>query len=307
MPLEHVLTDVDSLPLLALKYLGDASRASEIADYNNLSYPYLVQDRAYLWNYFGSGYITAIRSSVENPLVLKKGWTFKTKPSLVTGGVVKTFKIIEDMVVPAGVQTCYIPLRCTLLGSFGNVTENTITEVGEDTALLSGAQFLSIRNEAKFTGGRFLDVLPTGSTIYIPTDSSEVVSENMDRVLELIGGEDLILDPNGNLVFEVGGDLASASGADNIRYAVADRLKAGLGSILQHSEYGTDYEELIGSPNLANRERLIEIAIYQSLAQEDRITEVSVNSLTVSGTTISLYITYKVAISGMLDELKLMV
>ena len=45
MIIEHVLTDIDSLQSLALTYYGDAARGGEIADYNKLSYPYILQNK----------------------------------------------------------------------------------------------------------------------------------------------------------------------------------------------------------------------------------------------------------------------
>lgn len=181
----------------------------------------------------------------------------------------------------------------------------TITEVGDETLQLSDIQFLSITNELNFSGGKPIDVRVTGDTLYIPTDYSAVAPEDIKKMLDLIGGEDLVLDDYGNLVIEDGGDLASVHGSDNIRYAVTSRLKTELGDLLHHPEYGTDFQELIGSPNIANREKLMEIAVYRSLVQESRITNVSVDNMAIDGTTINLYISYNVAINGMPDQITL--
>jgi len=305
MIVEHILTDIDSLQSLALTYLGDATRGGEIADYNKLNYPYILQDREELNDYFGSGYIAIVRSNSQTSTLIKKGWTFKTKSSLFTGNTTRVFGVIEDTLVPAGEQTYEIPLRCTVPGNFGNVMAGTVTEVGDDTLQLSDIQFLSITNELNFSGGKPIDVRVTGDTLYIPTDYSEVAPENIEKILDLIGGEDLVLDDYGNLVIEDGGDLASVHGSDNIRYAVISRLQTELGDLLHHPEYGTDFQELIGSPNIANREKLMEIAIYRSLVQESRITNVSVDNMTIDGTTINLNISYNVAINGMPDQITL--
>ena len=305
MIVEHVLTDVDSLQSLALKYLGDATHGEEIANYNRLSYPYIVKSKEDLHDFFGSGYITIVRANYQTAVVIKKGWTFKTRPSLLTRNTTRIFEVSEDTVIPAGVQKYSIPLRCTVPSSFGNVMEDTITEVGDNTAQLSGIQFLSIRNESKFSGGRPLDVLTVGDAIYIPTESSEVAPEDATVMLNIMSGEDIVLDVSGNLIIENGGDLASSYGYDNIKYAVTARLKTEFGDLLHHPEYGTNFQELIGKPNLANRENLMEIAIYRSLVQETRITEVSVDSLVVEGTSIFLDVSYKVAINGLRDRVTL--
>ena len=305
MILEHVLTDFDSLQSLALKYLGDASRGREIADYNKLNYPYVLQDKHDLEGFFGSGYVTVTRANYQTSALIKEGWTFKTKSGPLTRNTIRIFEVSEDTNIPAGVQSYKIPLRCTVPGSFGNVIGYTITEVGENTKQLSNIQFLSVYNEQQFSGGRPLNVAIVGSTLYIPTESNTTAPDDAVKMLALIGGEDLVLDDSGNLVIEDGGDLASAYGMDNIRYAIASRLKSELGDLLYHPEYGTPFQDLIGRPNLSNRENLMKIAVYRSLAQESRISEVSISSLVVDGTSVLLDIAYKIAISGVPDNMSI--
>lgn len=307
MIVAHSLVDTDSLPSLALKYLGSALRAGEIADYNRLSYPYILRDKSELKEFFGSGYVTITRANYRTPLIIRKGWTFQTNPSLFTGNTTRVFEVVEDTVMDAGVTTCIVPLRCTVSGSFGNVMGFTITEVGLNTAQLSGAQFLSIYNELEFSGGRSLDVLVTGDTIYIPTDYSAVVPDDIEKMLDFIGGEDLVLDIEGDLVIEEGGDLASVHGVDNIRYAVTARLKTEIMDFTYHPEYGTDIQDLVGRPNVASREKLMEIAIYRSLAQENRITGVTIYNVSIAGTTVSVDLLYKVAMNGVSDRVTLVI
>jgi len=303
--IEHVLTDADSLQSLALTYLKDATRWGEIADYNRLRYPYILRSKEDIKDFFGSGYITIVRSGYQNEALIQKGWTFKTESSLLTGNTVRVFEVIEDTVIPAGVQQYDVPLRCGIIPSFGNVMEYTITEAGDNTVQLSGIQYLSIYNELKFSGGRTLDVRITGESIYIPVASTIMAPEDAIKMLSFLGGEDILLDDTGNLIIEDGGDLASISGTNNIRYAVASRLKSEINDIAQHPEYGTDLQDLIGSPNISNREKLMEIAVYRSLAQESRITEVSIVSLTVTGTSVLLSLTYKLSMNGASDSITL--
>jgi len=307
MIVEHRLTDIDSIQSLALRYLKDATRWGEIVDYNRLRYPYILRDKESLKSFFGSGYITITRINYQTAVTIKKGWTFKTKSGLMTGSTVRVFEVVEDTIVPAGVPQANIPMRCTVPGNFGNVMSYMITEVGDNTAQFSGIQFLEIYNEFKFSGGRTLDVKVTGDIIYIPTEYVGVAPEDVEKTLELIGGEDLLLDDLGNLVIEEGGDLASVHGSDNINHAVTARLKTELGDLIQHPGYGTPYQELIGKPNLANRTKLMEIAVYRSLAQESRITDISIDHLAIDGTSVRLSISYKPAVGGTPGNLSLVI
>jgi phage baseplate assembly protein W len=305
MAIEHTLLDMDTLPSLALQYLGDATRWKEIADYNRLEYPYLIQDKEALKGYFGSGYITLVRANYQSGTTIKQGWQFKTKANAATGNIIKTFEVIEDTLIPAGSPIGYIPLRCTVPGSFGNVVPYMIVEVGDNTAKLSGISFLAIYNEQAFTGGKDLSLRATGDVIYIPTDASEVIPEDITKMIDRVGGTDLVLDAEGNIVFAPGGDLASVVGVDNIAQAITSRIMTEVGDLTLHPEYGTEMQELIGSPNLLSREKLMEVAVLRALSQEDRVSDTTINTLTLEGTSVFIDISYKISVSDTPQNLSL--
>lgn len=304
MAIAHVLTDIDSLQSLAVHYLGDASSWQAIADYNRLEYPYLLKDKSALKDLYSKGYITIVRANFNADLVIRKGWTFKTKPSIFTGGMVKTYEVVQDTLIPAGVSTGFVPLRATAPGSFGNAMEYMITEPGEEL-LANNVQLLSIYNEANFTGGTDLRVKVTGDTIYIPTDATDTAPEDVGKMLEMIGGEDLVLDAEGELVFQAGGDLASVSGVDNIKQAVIARLTTEVGELLAHPTYGTEIPDLIGMATPYNLNKLAEINVIRALNEEDRITNPTVNKIAVEGSSAFLDVSYDVAVTDTKQNLKL--
>ena len=166
---------------------------------------------------------------------------------------------------------------------------------------------MSVSNDLPFTNGTDSVVLASGDSIYIPTTSDEVLPEDTKKMLELIGGEDLVLEADGDIAIEIGGDLASVSGANNIRYAVATRITTELGDLIVHPDYGTEFQDLIGSPNIANRVNLMEIAVLRALSLEDRIKDVVINDLTVDKTSVYLDISYSIALTGTADGLSLTV
>lgn len=276
MAVKHTITRFDSLQSLALKYLDDATLWKQIADYNKLDYPYIVSSEAELSELHSKGYVTVVRRSYTSDLTVPKGWQFETEPVPYSGNAIKYFEVIEDTTIPAGISTWDILCQCITPGTFGNVAEYTISRSSSTNAAASSIAFATVYNKAQFTGGKNYNVKVVGDTIYIPADSAAAAPEDIKKMLNIIGGTDLLLDTDGDIQFSGAGDLASVTGADNIRYAVRDRIATDLGEYTLHPEYGTDMQDLIASANIANRTDLIELAILNSLNQEDRITDVSV-------------------------------
>jgi len=302
MATAHVLAYMDTLQSLALQYLGDATSWTTISDYNNLASPYIVSSKDDTYQFYGSGYATVIRSNTAENATVRKGCQFKTKPTLFEGSVTRTFEVTEDTVIPAGVATAYLPLRCTAPGTFGNVMEYMITEAGSNLDSFSDTAFVAIYNEACFTGGCDINVLIVGDTIYIPVSSSEeAITQN--STADYVNGEDLVLDIYGNLVFDdSGGDLSSASGALNVKYAVIARVTTMLNELTMHPTYGSEVQDLIGNPNIANQTKLIEVAVLRALASEDRIDNVTINSVTTLGTSVSVDISYTLTSNSTSDS-----
>jgi phage baseplate assembly protein W len=68
-------------------------------------------------------------------------------------------------------------------------------------------------------------------------------------------------------------DLAVATGVDNLRQALIDRLLTRRGELaaLGHPEYGSRLYELIGRPNSATQRNLAKLFVLEALAQELRV------------------------------------
>lgn len=71
-------------------------------------------------------------------------------------------------------------------------------------------------------------------------------------------------------------DLVAARGVDNMRQAIANRLKTRQGELaaLGHPGYGSRHHELIGEPNVPRTRNLIKLYVLQSLRDEPRIEKV---------------------------------
>lgn len=300
MATEHILTQSDSLLSLAEQHLDDPARWLEIAEYNKLDAPYLVANRLEAVDMlYSSGYLTIKRSSFANDLFIPKGSTFKTKPYLI-GGLVKVFATTEDTIAKANEPVFYIHVRSTVSGDYGNVEPGLITEPGEELAH-ANINFASLSNEKPFTGGSNKRILTIGDTIYIPSEDGNNVAESADieTMLNLLGGEDLALEPmtgyERSFTADGFGDIKSVNGLANIEQAVIDRLMTEKGELPLHPEYGTDLATVIGTAQTPYSAKLAEIEIYESLAYEDRITDVDISRVEIVGTTVYVDLTYKPA------------
>jgi phage baseplate assembly protein W len=68
----------------------------------------------------------------------------------------------------------------------------------------------------------------------------------------------------------------AARGVDNMRQAIANRLKTRQGELaaLGHPGYGSRHHELIGEPNVPRTRNLIKLYVLQALRDEPRIEKV---------------------------------
>jgi phage baseplate assembly protein W len=288
---------------LALQYFGDASRWQEIADFNQLQYPYIVDDIKELDQFYARGYLTVERATTNNSAIVRKGWIFKTKPDFFLGGVIKLYEVTEDTTFPAGVLKADVPIQSVFYGTFGNTMEYMVTELDDSTKAQSTIQFTAVYNEAPITGGQDVNAKVTGDVIYIPVDSTEVKPDDISKLIQIIGGEDLTEAVMG-VVFNDDGDLGTVSGTDNIKQAVSARLMTELWELSQHPEYGTELTEIIGTPNIFNKEKLAEIAILKALSYEDRIKDTIINTVTIDKDKIYIDLSYAISINGQNDRLQ---
>lgn len=288
MAVEHILTESDTLHSLAEQYLGDPNRWGEIVTYNGISAPYIVSTAEEKNNVFGNGFVRVQRTS-SRARTIPKGWTMTTQPSII-GGSVKTFRVTEDTLLPAGQVFGYIHVTCTVPGSYGNIPNNTVMELGKEFEQ-AGIRFATVTNEVAFTGGRDTHVLTIGDSLFIPTEDTQYLApKSLREMSELIGDEDLALYP------EVGyqratdtdsyGDIATVKGLENIIQAVNDRLMTEVGDLPLHPTYGTNLPSLIGTAMKPYTKKMVELEIYEALSYEDRIENVRITSLEIINTTV---------------------
>lgn len=295
MAVQHVITDTDTLELIADLYFNDPSKRMAIIDYNGLDYPYIVPNRAAIYDYYASGYLTMTRASSGGGVVLKAGSTFATKASMIDG-IIKEYEVTTDTMLTAGDLNPCVLVRCRVAGNFGNVLPNTITEIGNIMA--SGPlTIVGVNNPQGFVNGREATVKAVGDVLFIPVDITDLTMAaptDINSYLTELGGEDIDL-TGGQISFE-NGDLKSISGLANIVQAIVFRLVTERMEYPLHPPYGTDH--VIGAPQLPYAERLEELNILESLAQENRIQDSQILELSYEATAMLITIAFRPAGAG---------
>lgn len=301
MAIEHILSDADTIQGIGVKYNVPWNT---IVDYNSLEYPYTLTSLQAYNELYASGYITVTRALYASALTFYAGSTFLTEVD--AQGIQRAYELVENTTIPAGADTGYLYVRCTNFGTFGNTIPNSVILPGKlNTSLGANVSALVITNQQAFANGTDATVRVTGQPIYIPTseDTSAVVAINADSYITKLGGEDLMLSPDGDLLDDGFGDLGSAVGMENIQQSVNHRLTTRRGSITQHPSYGSRLHELIGMAQAPYVKKLLELDVHETLLYDDRITGVSVNSIEIVGT--SLYIDLDVTVQNTQDNFKL--
>lgn len=297
MAIEHTLTDADTIQGLAAKY---GITWAKIADYNGLEFPYTLTSDQAIETLYASGYLKVTRGLFSSALIVLKNSTFTTEVD--AQGIVKTYGVVEDTVIPAGAAVGYLYVRCINYGTFGNAIASAIVVAGKvNTNLGVYGGFTEIRNEFPIDNGTDAKVLVTGQTIYIPAETALGASEaNMSigtsDVLIAIGGEDISLSADGDMEDDGYGDIGTKVGVDNIAQSVNHRLMTRRGSLPKHTSYGSNLHTLIGKAYLPYINKLVELDIVDTLNYDDRLGDITLNDISVTGT--SVYVDLTVTVVG---------
>lgn len=287
MPIRHQITDTDTVEYLALQYLGDVTKWRDIVDYNNLVYPYLSPNNDDKMKVFANGYVHVKRDVATQPISIRAGWTFKTGRNIMSTAL-KTFQVINDHTMAAGETDAYLYVRAIVPGVQGNVSSNTITELGQEF-IDNGIAYLTVTNENPIVNGVEGFIRTTGEYIFIPTDEDITTLQQHGTgftysEMEYFYGSDLRTDALNDLIFDdTSGDVQTINYTDNVAQAVNRRFTTEKGDMLSDFTFGNGIADIIADTKLPldAKQRLIELDILEALNYEDRVQDPVVNSITI--------------------------
>ena len=130
-----------------------------------------------------------------------------------------------------------------------------------------------------------------GDILRIPDTTGEIDPNSLtkEEKLDIIGvvmGKDIstITNPNyyesfGNSteIMDFGssrGDLATVTGAENVKQAIINRLLTPIGSLLLHPEYGSTLHSIIGTPIIDGTPLVIDDEITKTILKDSRVANV---------------------------------
>lgn len=292
MAIEHRISGTDTIRTLAQYYLGDSNRWQEIAEFNNLSYPFIVDDDNERRNMtHGNGYVFIKRTNFRNARNVEKGWQMIVEGDVFSGQQ-RVFEVVQSTRFNEGKQTAYVPIRATIHGILGNLPSGMNLHPGIGFAE-NGFGIEEAYTLANFEGGQDVRVLTIGEFIYIPDQSEDIKYTDWSSMAEAIGEADIALNEDGEVWIDGFGDIASVSGIDNIAAALNHRLMTERGSLRLHPVYGSGIHALIGKTQSPYRLKMIELDIYETLAYEDRVRDVKIVDIRVEGTSVYVFLTFR--------------
>jgi len=292
MPVRHRLTDADTLSSLSVLYFGTEDRVNDIIDYNNIVYPYISTENADKYMVYAHGYVYVKRDNAKSDVTIKKHWTLTTKPSIIST-VSKTYVVITDTLIPAGVTEAYLPIRSIIPGLQGNTLEGSVSVLGKDFTR-NFVTFSTVTNPAPIAGGREGKILTTGDYIFIPSEEADLTLASTDAGYEqarYFYGEDFLLTDD-DLTISSTGDIATVGFADNVYQAVIQRLKAERGDNPSDYTWGTNIPSMIGDGEIPIEvlPKRIEVELYDTLSYEDRIHSPDVVSVNIDPQGNTVYV-----------------
>ncbi len=286
--IEHTLNDADTIQGLSVLYNVSWQ---DIADYNNLEYPYTMTSRQAYYELYAGGYVRISRVQTNSELIIAAGGQFQTETD--AQGIQKTYELIETATLATGIAEGYFYVRSLVPGSYGNTIAGSIIIVGNIQTNSMYSNPITVTNPQPFTSGKDARVRLTGQVIYID-DANQTAKQPSSSYIEELGGIDLVTMPDDDITYGAG-DWDVVTGSENIQQAANHRLTTRRGSITQHPTYGSRLHELIGIAQAPYVQKLIELDVIETLMNDERIDTVTVNSIEVDVTAIRVDISFTAA------------
>jgi len=281
----YIVKQGDTLPGVSVQNYGDASRWKEIALYNSLEYPYIVDDLDFetrikatgVVRFYRASGVTAVITIPENTNVYVPAWMGTNRIDFIT---------TESKVLDLAMPYIDVPIESELEGDIGNVAPGMIT--GFDTVVFSGISKIS--NLSSIIGGKIYNVAKIGDIIQIPSSDSSVTSViiGAKKSYEELFGIDILINEYGEIESSIEKitDFSRAFGVKNLVQALRNRIVTRKSFYPYHSEYGTNLPIYIGKKGTINWFDLIKVDIKDGVLLDPRIEQVKSFLMEIDGDSV---------------------
>lgn len=290
----------DTLQRIAMDIIGDASRWIDIATFNKLQSPFIVNYKDVLGAQKATGTAVIYMESAPGGIISIPKYTIvATNDIVLYGSDISTnyqFVTQEEVFLSPSYFRTPVEVEAVEPGRDYNLAPGKLKRVLDDSLSALGVKAV---NETAFTGGAKKFVVSPGDIIYIPLagpigsqtfnyeipDSPQDISQWSQRIL----GTDLSLLPDPFAVQSLGeiandlaitskGDLKIVTGTPNLAQALTHRITTDKGELVGHPSYGSIIPQMIGSPETPKTSTVIGLEVKRTLLLDPRVDSVlSVN------------------------------
>jgi len=269
------------LPRVALKNYGDASRWKEIAIYNGLEYPFIIEDKDdFDKEEYAIGTVRFYRQSgVGGAITIPLGHAIWVPAYQGTNRI--NFVTTEAKILNLMESYVDVPIRASLTGDIGSVASGIITGF----TAITGVNKVS--NISPTAGGKIWKIVFVGDVIQIPETAQVATSAIIPATpdYEQLFGIDIWIDEDGELEssIESDKDFARVFGSDNLVQALKNRIKTSKSYYPYHPEYGTNLPLYIGQKNISTWQNIIKVDIKGGVLLDPRIFQIKEFKMEIDG------------------------
>ena len=294
----------DTLQRIALAIAGSADRWLDIASYNNLDAPYIVNFKSILGPQKATGIATFYTDSAPTyNITIPKNTIVATekKEAFGTDGrILYQYQYIttaQIIIRPTSFTAVPVLVEAVESGVGYNIGAKKLSLVMDDALVALGVK---VTNTAFFAGGSSKKVVSPGDIIFIPVGVTEdtltfktkiPVGNTIDDWADRALGQDFTLISEATKIQMLGqiandikvtsiGQVVTRAGVENLAQALTQRLTTERGELLYHPEYGSLLPSMIGSSSTPETRKLMAIEARNTLLADPRV--VSVISVQVS-------------------------
>jgi len=282
----YVVTVNDTLIRIALQFYNDASRWKDIALFNNLEYPYIMENLDFEKEIYATGTVRFYRtlgSSAE--VIIPAGFSVYVPEH--DGNLQIDFQVATTTALPLMVAYVDVPVEAVLAGAIGNVAPKVITGFN----ILTG--ITKVENISPTLGGKIWKIALPGDIIFIPQTEREsfstVVAPTVTDYDQLFG-VDIGLTLLGEFDSGTGisKDLSMVNGVRNLVQALRSRMSTSKAYYPYSPNYGSNIPLYVGKRGLYNWYDRIKVEASSNILDDTRIRNIKNLTLSVTGDAVSV-------------------